>query len=71
MKWRGWRLFAIGLAVRLAGLALIWLGDGHTSVFRKSLVVAGVVLSVGGITVLRYMLFSGLRRKPTPVIPPP
>ncbi|MBA3312480.1 MAG: hypothetical protein M3552_09545 [Planctomycetota bacterium] len=48
--------FWAGLAVRLAGLGLIWIGDGHNSPFRKGLVIAGVVLSVGGIAVLRYLL---------------
>jgi hypothetical protein len=62
-KRRKWRMFGIGLAVRLLGLALIWLGDGSPSVFRKMLVVLGVILSVGGITVLRYMLISGFRKK--------
>jgi hypothetical protein len=59
---RKWRMFGVGLAVRLFGLALIWLGDGGSSVFRKALVVAGVILSIGGITVLRFLLISGFRR---------
>ena len=54
-----WRLFSLGLGVRLAGLALIWIGDGSSSLFRKALVVVGLVLSVGGIAVLRYMLLAG------------
>ena len=53
------RLFALGLGVRLAGLALIWAGDGSTARWRQALVVLGVVLSVGGIAVLRYLLLSG------------
>jgi hypothetical protein len=57
-----WRRFGLGLAVRLLGLVLIWLGDGSSSVFRKALVVLGVVLSLGGIAVLRYLLLSGLPR---------
>ena len=57
-----WRRFGLGLAVRLFGLVLIWLGDGSPSVFRKALVVLGVVLSIGGIAVLRYLLISGFRR---------
>jgi hypothetical protein len=40
-------------------LALIWMGDGSTSVFRKALVVLGVALSVGGIAMLRYLLLQG------------
>ena len=55
---RNWRLFSLGLGVRLVGVALIFAGDGSTLWWRKALVVAGVVLSVGGITVLRYMLLS-------------
>lgn len=62
-KPRKWKLFGIGLAVRLVGLLLIWLGDGHESVFRKALVVLGLILSIGGIGVLRYLLVSGFRRK--------
>ena len=55
---RNRRLFALGLGVRLGGLALIWAADGSALWWRKALVVAGVVLSIGGITVLRYMLLS-------------
>jgi hypothetical protein len=58
-----WRTIAIGLAVRLAGLIFIWLGDGHSDLFHKALVVVGVVLSVGGIAVLRYLLITGLFKK--------
>jgi hypothetical protein len=53
------RLFALGLGVRLIGLALIWAGDGSAALWRKALVVLGVVLSIGGIAVLRYLLLSG------------
>ena len=62
-KRRKWKLFGLGLAVRLMGVLLIWLGDGHDSVFRKGLVVLGLILSIGGIGVLRYLLISGFRRK--------
>ncbi|MES2697194.1 MAG: hypothetical protein V4773_27260 [Verrucomicrobiota bacterium] len=62
-KRRKWRLFGWGVVIRLLGLALIWLGDGHDNVFRKALVVTGVVLSIGGITVLRYLLISGFRKR--------
>jgi len=55
------KLFALGLITRLLGVGLIWAGDGHDHVFAKSSVVLGVILSVGGIVVLRYMLFMGLR----------
>ena len=64
------RVFLIGLAVRLVGVAMLWLGDGSSSLFRKSLVVVGVILSVGGIAVLRYLLFSGLGRPRPKVVPP-
>ncbi len=61
------KVFCTGLAVRVAGLGLVWLGDGSDSLWRKTLVVVGVVLSVGGIAVLRYLLLakplSALRRK--------
>jgi hypothetical protein len=56
-------LFAVGLAVRLVGVLLLWLGDGHDSWFRKGLVILGLILSIGGIGVLRYLLISGFRRK--------
>ena len=62
-KRRKWRLFGIGLAVRLIGVLLLWLGDGHDTVFRKGLVVLGLILSIGGIGVLRYLLISGFRKK--------
>jgi hypothetical protein len=62
-KRRKWKLFGIGLAIRLVGLLLIWLGDGHDGLFRKGLVVFGLILSILGIGVLKYLLVSGLRRK--------
>ena len=62
-KRRKWRLFGVGLAVRLIGILLIWLGDGHDTVFRKGLVVLGLILSIGGIGLLRYLLISGFRKK--------
>jgi hypothetical protein len=58
------KIFALGLAIRLAGLALIWLGDRHDSLFRKTLVVIGVILSIGGIGVLKFLLYHGMRKKP-------
>ncbi len=58
------QMFALGLSVRLVGVLLIWCGDGHTSIFRKSLVVVGVILSIGGIAVLKYLLYAGLKKKP-------
>jgi len=62
-KWRKWKMFGIGLGIRLVGVLLLWLGDGHDSVFHKGLVVLGLILSIGGITVLRYLLFLGFRKK--------
>ena len=59
---RRWRTFALGLSVRLLGVALLWMGDGGTSVFRKALVVLGVALSIGGIAMLRYLLISSFRK---------
>lgn len=56
---RNWRIFAAGLGVRLLGVALLWYGDGGQTIWRKGLVVVGVVLSVGGIAVLRFLLLSG------------
>lgn len=60
---RGWRLFAIGLAVRLTGALMIWLGDGSPALYRKAIVVVGLILMIGGMTVLRYMLLAKLLRK--------
>jgi hypothetical protein len=62
-KQRTLRIFAVGLTVRLVGALLIWLGDGHNDLLHKSLVVFGVILSIGGIGVLRYLLYRGLYRK--------
>ncbi len=53
-----WKTFTIGLAIRLLGVALIILGDGHHSWPRKAMVIIGVALTVGGITVLRYLLLA-------------
>lgn len=68
---RKWRIFGIGLLVRLLGLALISLGDGSPSVFRKAVVILGVILSIGGIAVLRYLLISGFRKKKPNKAPEP
>jgi NADH:ubiquinone oxidoreductase subunit 4 (subunit M) len=57
------KLFAVGLLTRLVGLGLIWVGDVHATAAAKGSVVVGVLLSVGGIGVLRYMLFRGLFRQ--------
>jgi hypothetical protein len=62
-KRRRWRWFGIGLGVRIFGGVLIWLGDGSASMFRKALVVVGVILFAGGIGVLKYLLYDGLRKK--------
>jgi len=63
-KRRKWKWIWIGLSVRILGVLLIFLGDGHDSVFRKALAVLGLILSIGGITVLRYLLIAGFRKKP-------
>jgi hypothetical protein len=53
-------------------VALLWLGDGSDSLFRKAVVILGVALSIGGAAVLRYMLLSPVlsklaaRRKKSP-----
>jgi hypothetical protein len=57
-----WQMFVLGLGVRLIGVALIWLGDGSSNSFRQAVVVVGVILSVGGIAVLKWLLYTGLRR---------
>jgi hypothetical protein len=58
------RTFLLGLGVRLLGVLLIWWGDGSDTLVRKTLVVIGVILSIGGIAVLRYLLIAGLRIRP-------
>lgn len=55
-------IFALGLSVRLLGVLFIWLGDGHDQWWRKALVILGVVLTIGGIGVLKFLLVKGLRR---------
>jgi hypothetical protein len=57
-KHQKWKIFWIGLAVRLAGLALIWMGNGSDSLWRKAVVVVGLILTVGGIAVLRFLLLA-------------
>ena len=54
-----WRVFGLGLGIRLAGVALIWSGDGSVLWWRRALVVLGVALSIGGIGLLRFLLLSG------------
>jgi hypothetical protein len=58
-KRKRWKMFGVGLAVRLLGVALIWLGDGSNSIFRKAVVVLGLILSIGGITVTRNQCSRG------------
>jgi hypothetical protein len=57
------RMFATGIIVRLAGVVLIVLGDGHNSLWAKALVVLGVIVTVTGMGILRYLLFSPLLSK--------
>ena len=62
-----WQVFLTGLGIRLAGVLLILLGDGHTTLLAKTSVVVGVVIMVTGMGILRWMLFQALfrRNKPT------
>ncbi len=52
------KLFFLGLTASLLGSGLIALGDGSEILIRKGVVVSGVILVVGGIGILRYLLFS-------------
>lgn len=56
------KVVVAGLGTRLVGACLIWMGDGHASPLHKGLVVVGVILSVGGIAVLKFLLMRGLSR---------
>jgi hypothetical protein len=58
-----WRAFFLGLAVRLCGVALILLGDGHATLLAKTSVVLGVIVTVTGMGILRWLLFQSLFRK--------
>jgi hypothetical protein len=58
-----WEVFLIGLGVRLLGVALLLLGDGHSTLLAKATVIVGVILTVGGIAILRWLLFQSLFRK--------
>ena len=60
------RVFLVGLAVRLTGVLLIVLGDGHSTLLAKATVVVGVIVTVGGIGILRWLLFQSLFRKHKP-----
>jgi hypothetical protein len=57
------RVFAMGMVIRLVGLLLIWLGDGHTSLISKVVVVVGVILSIGGIAILKWLSFQPRRKR--------
>ncbi len=65
------KTFAIGIGVRLAGLPLILLGDGHDTLWAKALVIAGVIITVAGMSILRFMLFQPLLTKLRPKKHPP
>jgi hypothetical protein len=53
-----WRFFAISLMIRVLGAVLIWLGDGSPLLWRKAVVVLGIVLFLVGITGLKYLLMA-------------
>jgi hypothetical protein len=53
-----WKVFAISLTIRVLGAVLIWLGDGSSLLWRKAVVVLGVVLFLVGITGLKYLLMA-------------
>lgn len=56
--------FALGLGIRLVGVLFLWLGDGSPLLWRKALVVVGVALSIGGIGILRWLLFQPTNPSP-------
>jgi hypothetical protein len=53
-----WRFFAMSLSIRVFGAVLIWLGDGSPLLWRKAVVVLGVVLFLVGLTGLKYLLMA-------------
>jgi hypothetical protein len=57
------KMIATGIIVRLAGVGLIVIGDGHDSLWAKALVVSGVIITVTGMAILRYLLLSPLLSK--------
>ena len=59
-------IFLFGVGIRLIGLLLIVVGNGHTSLFSKVVVVVGVILSVFGIGVLKWLSFQPRRKKSLP-----
>jgi hypothetical protein len=59
-------VFLFGIGIRLVGLLMIVLGDGHASLFSKLVVVAGVILSIFGIGVLKWLSFQPRRKKSLP-----
>jgi protein-S-isoprenylcysteine O-methyltransferase Ste14 len=63
-------VFIAGLLVRIVGLLLIWAANGHSSVTSKAIVVLGVVLSVFGIGVLKWLSFQPRRKPATSAAPP-
>jgi hypothetical protein len=62
-KHRTLAVFAWGLGVRLVGGAMIWAGDGHRHWISKVVVVIGIVLSIGGIGVLKWLAMQPRRRR--------
>ena len=54
------KMFVTGVLVRLIGVGLIILGEGHDNLWAKALVVCGVIITVTGMAILRYLLFQPL-----------
>jgi hypothetical protein len=63
-------VFIAGLLVRVVGLLLIWAANGHSSLASKIIVVIGVVLSVFGIGILKWLSFQPRRRSTSGEVPP-
>jgi hypothetical protein len=56
------QVFTAGILVRLFGLLLIWIGDGHRGFGFKALLVIGVILSLFGIGILKWLSFQPRRK---------
>lgn len=58
-------IFGSALTLSAVGPGLIWAGDGHVELYRRGMVVLGLILTIVGIGLLRYLLYSGVRKKET------